>query len=81
MNPIIRADASPKFAMASTLAGTIINIILDPIFIFIFRLGMMGAAVATVIGQIVTALLAFLYLFHSKTIKLQKEISSFRPLF
>lgn len=72
MNPIIRADASPKFAMASTLAGAIINIILDPIFIFIFRLGMMGAAVATVIGQIVTALLAFLYLFHSKTIKLQK---------
>lgn len=49
MNPVIRADGSPKFAMISTLAGAIINIILDPIFIFIFKWGMMGAAVATVI--------------------------------
>ena len=56
MNPIIRADGSPKFAMASTLAGAVINIILDPIFIFIFKWGMTGAAVATVLGQIVTAI-------------------------
>ena len=60
MNPIIRADGSPKFAMASTLAGAIANIILDPIFIFIFKWGMMGAAAATVIGQIITAVLAVL---------------------
>ena len=53
MNPVIRADGSPKFAMFSTLAGAVINIILDPVFIFIFKWGMMGAAVATVIGQIV----------------------------
>ena len=58
MNPVIRADGSPKFAMVSTLAGCVINIILDPIFIFLFRWGMMGAAVATVAGQIVTAALA-----------------------
>lgn len=44
MNPVIRADGSPKFAMASTLVGAIINIILDPVFIFVFKWGMMGAA-------------------------------------
>ena len=62
MNPIIRADGSPKFAMASTLAGALINIILDPIFIFVFTWGMMGAAVATVIGQVATAALAVWYI-------------------
>ena len=69
MNPIIRADGSPKFAMASTLAGALTNIILDPVFIFVFRWGMMGAAVATVIGQIVTAILAVIYLCRAKVIK------------
>ena len=69
MNPIIRADGNPKFAMVSTVAGAIINIILDPIFIFVFKWGMMGAAVATVIGQIVTAVLAVWYLFRAKIIK------------
>lgn len=62
MNPIIRADGNPKFAMLSTLAGAVINIILDPIFIFAFHWGMMGAAVATVIGQVATAVLAVWYL-------------------
>lgn len=69
MNPVIRADGNPKFAMASTLAGAVINIILDPIFIFCFKWGMMGAAVATVIGQIVTAILAVWYIVHMKTVK------------
>ncbi|MGN0279487.1 MAG: MATE family efflux transporter [Lachnospiraceae bacterium] len=73
MNPVIRADGSPKFAMASTLAGAVINIILDPIFIFICKWGMMGAAVATVIGQIATAILSVWYLLHSKAIKLSKD--------
>ena len=73
INPIIRADGNPKFAMISTLAGAVINIILDPIFIFIFRWGMMGAAVATVIGQVVTAVLAVWYLFHMKIIRPSKE--------
>lgn len=77
MNPIIRADGSPKFAMVSTLAGAIINIILDPIFIFIFKWGMMGAAVATVIGQIATALLSIWYLCHTKIVKLSKEAFKF----
>ena len=72
MNPIIRADGNPTFAMVSTLTGAIINIILDPIFIFVCKWGMMGAAIATVIGQIATAILAILYLFHAKTIKPEK---------
>lgn len=73
MNPVIRADGSPRFAMASTLAGAAVNIVLDPVFIFVFRWGMMGAAVATVIGQIVTAILAVWYLAHTKAVKLGRE--------
>ena len=73
MNPVIRADGSPKFAMVSTLAGAIANIILDPIFIFLFHWGMMGAAVATVIGQIITAVLAIWYIVHMKILKPSKR--------
>lgn len=69
MNPVIRADGNPKFAMISTIAGAVINIILDPIFIFCFKWGMMGAAVATVIGQVVTAILAVWYIVHMKIVK------------
>ena len=58
MNPVIRADGSPKFAMISTLAGAAVNIVLDPLFIFVFKWGMMGAAVATVLGQVMTAALS-----------------------
>ena len=72
MNPIIRADGSPKFAMLSTLAGAAANIILDPIMIFVFKWGMMGAAVATVIGQIITALLAVLHICNMKLAKPHK---------
>ena len=49
---IFRSDGSPRFAMVSTLAGALVNIILDPIFIFGFSWGMMGAAVATVLGPV-----------------------------
>ena len=76
LNPIIRSDGSPKFAMASTLAGALVNIILDPIFIFVFRWGMMGAAAATVLGQILTAALAIWYLCHMKAVRLER--GSFR---
>lgn len=69
MNPIIRADGNPRFAMISTLAGAVINIILDPIFIFLFRWGMMGAALATVLRQVFTAILAVWYLLHMKIIQ------------
>lgn len=73
MNPVIRSDGSPGFAMASTLAGAVVNMILDPVFIFVFRWGMMGAAVATVAGQVLTAILAVWYLCHTKAVKLTKE--------
>lgn len=73
MNPIIRADGNPKFAMISTVAGAVINIILDPIMIFGLKWGMMGAAVATVIGQAATALLAVYYLFHTRAFKFSKD--------
>ena len=69
MNPIIRADGSPRFAMVSTLVGAVINIILDPVFIFGLRLGMAGAAIATVLGQIATAALALWYLAHAKAVR------------
>ncbi|MDD2960261.1 MAG: MATE family efflux transporter [Lachnospiraceae bacterium] len=73
MNSIIRADGNPKFAMLSTLVGCVINVILDPIAIFVLGWGMRGAALATIAGQIVTALLAVYYLFHSKSFRLKKE--------
>jgi putative MATE family efflux protein len=76
MNPIIRADGSPKFAMISTIAGAIVNIILDPIFIFVCQWGMMGAAVATVMGQVLTAALAVWYLTRTKTVKI--TVAQFR---
>lgn len=77
MNPIIRSDGSPRFAMVATLAGAVLNLILDPLMIFLFRWGMMGAAVATVLGQLLTALLSAAYLFHMRAVRLQK--SSFKP--
>ncbi len=71
LNSIIRADGSPKFAMITTLAGCIINVIFDPIAIFGFHMGMKGAAIATIAGQIVTAICGAVYvLFRAKTFKL-----------
>ena len=77
MNPVIRADGSPRFAMASTLAGAGVNIVLDPVFIFGCKWGMMGAAVATVLGQVVTAALAIWYLCRMKLVKPGR--ADFRP--
>lgn len=79
MNPIIRSDGSPRFAMAATLAGCAANIILDPIFIFVLKWGMMGAALATVIGQVITAILSVYYLCHMKTVKLSRDSFRFYP--
>ncbi len=77
MNPIIRSDGSPRYAMVATVLGAVANIILDPLFIYGFHWGMMGAAVATVIGQVLTALLSLIYLLHMKVVKLNR--TSFRP--
>lgn len=73
MNPIIRSDGSPRFAMAATLLGALVNIILDPVFIYVFKWGMMGAAVATVAGQILTAALSVWYLCHMKAVQLKRS--------
>ena len=70
---IIRADGSPKYSMVMLIIGAIINIILDPVFIFGFNLGVKGGAIATVIGQIVSFVIAILYLKKFKTIKLEHD--------
>ncbi len=88
LNSIIRADGSPKFAMLSTLAGCVINVILDPIAIFVLGWGMRGAALATITGQIVTAICGIIYISHAKSVKLTaksfipsgKMIGRFLPL-
>ncbi len=77
MNPVIRADGSPGFAMLSTLAGAVLNLILDPLFIFPLHWGMTGAAAATVLGQVVTAALSVWYLLHMRHIRLRR--GDFRP--
>ena len=73
MNPIIRADGSPTFSMLSTLVGAITNIILDPIFIFVFDWGIKGAAYATIIGQIISLIVSIVYFTRTKTFKLNKD--------
>lgn len=70
---LIRADGSPRFAMACNLIGAIINTILDPLFIFGFGWGMAGAALATFIGQLVAALMVIFYLMNYKTVQLQRK--------
>lgn len=73
LNIIIRADGSPRLAMGINCIGCILNIILDPIAIFVLDLGMMGAAAATVFGQAVSGVLSVIYLFHTKSFRLKKS--------
>ena len=77
MNSVIRADGSPQFAMFSTLIGCALNVVLDPVAIFVLGWGMKGAALATITGQIVSALLAVYYLFRPKSFRLKRI--SFKP--
>ncbi len=69
---LVRADGTPKYAMICNLTGAVINTILDPLFIFGCKMGMAGAAWATIIGQIVAACLVFHYLCHCKTVTLRR---------
>lgn len=80
INAVVRADGSPSWSMLSMLAGAIVNIILDPIFIFACKWGMAGAAWATVIGQAVSFVISIAYLFRTKTfrLKLKSLIPDFR---
>ena len=73
LSSIIRADGSPKYSMIMLVVGAVINCILDPIFIFTFDMGVKGGAIATVIGQFVSFVIAIFYLGRFKSIKLEKE--------
>ncbi len=70
---LIRADGSPNMSMICNLIGAVINTVLDAIFVFGMNMGMAGAALATIIGQFVSAVVVIVYMFHYKTVKLQKK--------
>ena len=70
---LVRADGSPRYSMICNLTGAVINTILDPLFIFVFKMGMTGAALATILGQIASAVLILRYLCKYKAGKLTKE--------
>lgn len=78
MNPIIRSSGSPSFAMGTLLIGAILNIIFDPICIYVLNWGMMGAAVATILGQIVSAIVSAIYLARMQSIKMSPDSFKFR---
>lgn len=78
-NPLVRADGSPKYSMMSIIIGAVLNTILDPIFMFVFGMGIAGAAWATVISQIISALVLALYFPKFKTVKF--EWKDFIPQF
>jgi putative MATE family efflux protein len=67
MNPIIRSDGSPIYAMLAQGIGAVINIILDPTFMYAFNMGIEGAAYATIIGQAVSTIMSLAYLAKAKT--------------
>ena len=73
LNSIIRADGNPKYAMTSMVSGAILNTMLDPIFIFVFKMGVEGAAIATVISQILTFIINICYIKKFKSVTLNKE--------
>ncbi len=73
LSNIIRADGSPQYSMNMLLIGAVINLVLDPVFIFGFHMGVRGGAWATVIGQVVTAVIAALYIRKFKSIDLTKD--------
>lgn len=76
LNSLIRADGSSKYAMVSMLLGAIINTAFDPIFIFVFNMGVRGAAIATVMGQEASLIVSVIYLPRFKTFRL--DASAFR---
>lgn len=70
---LIRADGRPRITMLCNLVGAVLNTILDALFVFGLNLGMSGAALATIIGQIVSGALAIWYLMHGKTVTMRRE--------
>lgn len=74
LNSIIRSDGSPRYSMYSMLVGAALNVVLDPIFIFKFNMGVQGAAIATVISQFVSFAFSLRYLFKFKSVNLYREL-------
>lgn len=72
-NPIVRADASPKYSMMAIVTGAVINTVLSPLFMFVFNWGIAGTAWATVISQVISALLLLAYFPRFKSVTLEKE--------
>lgn len=70
---LIRADGSPRYSMICMASGAVVNTILDPVFIFVFHWGIFGAALATILGQILSFIIAIWYLWRFQTIKLSRE--------
>ena len=70
---LIRADGSPRYSMICMASGAVVNTLLDPVFIFVFHWGIFGAALATILGQILSFIIAIRYLWRFQTIKLSRE--------
>ena len=73
LNSIIRADGSPRYAMTTMCAGALLNVVLDYIFLFHLAMGVKGAAIATTISQIITAILNAWKIKKFKSIKVNKQ--------
>ena len=70
---LVRADGSPKYSMTCMLTGAFINLILNPLFVFVMGWGIAGSASATVIGQVISGLMVAGYLRKFKTVPLGKS--------
>lgn len=78
VNGVVRADGSPKYSMFSMMIGSILNLFLDPLLIFVFDMGVSGAALATIFSQFISMVLNLAYLFRFKNIKLTRDSFRFR---
>lgn len=78
INSMIRADGSPKYAMFSMILGAVINTVFDPIFIFVFHMGVRGAAIATVMGQVASFVFSIVYMPRFKSVRF--DAACFRPV-
>lgn len=73
VSPLVRADGNSKYSMMAVITGAVINTILDPLFIFVFDMGIAGAAWATVIGQIASASILLFYFTKFKSVKIETK--------
>lgn len=78
LNAMIRADGSPKYTMFSMVVGAVINTVFDPIFIFCFHMGVRGAAIATVMGQVASFVVSVVYIVHFRSFHIDHADFAFR---